>query len=177
MPARVVRAQVALAEGAGNMQVAAHRRRSCTWTPAGGMFTYEDRNYQGRSGWKEIVGPGGKDRSAALDGVSTGPDAGAAAGTEDRIFVDRSRRAGSPAGGAVSRGTRCAGGCTAPSVGARPGDGERRRPVVKGDFLSKLLGNIADLCSLWMILTGPRAAFVLGAMHAFTPWKISARRW
>src|SRR5215475_1692253 len=64
-PARVERAEIVLAEGAGNMQVA-RISADLMVEAAGGTLTYEDRNYQGRSGWKEIVIPGRKDRSAEL---------------------------------------------------------------------------------------------------------------
>jgi len=70
--ARVLRAHIALAEGAGNMPVA-RITADLQVDAAPGAFTYEDRNYQGRSGWKEIVGPGGKSRSAALTAYPQDP--------------------------------------------------------------------------------------------------------
>jgi hypothetical protein len=72
LPARVLHAQVALAEGAGNMQVL-RLTADLQVDAGGGTFTYEDRNYQGRSGWKEIVGPGGRDRSAGLTAYPQDP--------------------------------------------------------------------------------------------------------
>src|SRR6476646_3469063 len=72
MHARVLHAQVALAEGAGNMQVL-RLAADLQVDAAGGTFTYEDRNYEGRSGWKEIVGPGGRDRSAGLTAYPQDP--------------------------------------------------------------------------------------------------------
>ena len=72
LPVRVLRAQVALAEGAGNMQVL-RLTADLQVDAVGGKFTYEDLNYQGRSGWKEIVGPGGKDRSAGLTAYPQDP--------------------------------------------------------------------------------------------------------
>src|SRR4051794_23190910 len=52
VPARVMHAQIALAEGAGNMQVL-RLTADLQVDAAGGTLTYEDRNYPGRSGWKE----------------------------------------------------------------------------------------------------------------------------
>ena len=70
--ARVLGAQIVLAEGAGNMQVARITAEMRVDSGAG-AFTYEDRNYEGRSGWKEIVGPGDKDRSAGLTAYPQDP--------------------------------------------------------------------------------------------------------
>ncbi|HEY1492964.1 MAG TPA: hypothetical protein VGF49_00415, partial [Candidatus Solibacter sp.] len=70
--ARVERAAIVLAEGAGNMQVA-HITADLFVDAAGGAVTFEDRNYEGRSGWKEIVPPGKPDRSAELTAYPSDP--------------------------------------------------------------------------------------------------------
>jgi hypothetical protein len=70
--AHVERAAIVLAEGAGNMQVA-RITADLSVDAAGGPVTFEDRNYQGRSGWKEIVVPGARDRSAALTAYPSDP--------------------------------------------------------------------------------------------------------
>ena len=69
---RVVRAEAKLSEGAGNMRVA-RIEAELRLDAAPGPLIYEDRNYQGRSGWKEIVLPGGKSRSQALTAYPQDP--------------------------------------------------------------------------------------------------------
>ena len=68
---RVERAEITLADGAGNMPVA---RIAADLRVAGaGKVRYEDRNYAGRSGWKEIVMPGSEDQSRELTAYPQDP--------------------------------------------------------------------------------------------------------
>jgi nickel/cobalt transporter (NicO) family protein len=169
VPARVVRAHVALAEGAGNMQVA-RITADLQVDAAPGALTYEDRNYQGRSGWKEIVGPGGKDRSAALTAYPQDPMV--APPQELKAAFSWSPPAAPPAPPVESPGTQAPVAETAPSPDiappaiaptgtAAPGQ------VVKGDYLSRLLHR--DEIGWRLTLIGIAVAFGLGAMHAMSP--------
>ena len=167
IPVRVVRAQVALAEGAGNMQVA-RITADLQVEATAGRWTYEDRNYEGRSGWKEIVGPGGKDRSAGL--TSYPQDPMVAPPQELKTAFSWTAPTPSPV----------------PVVTAAPPSPEPVSPtnsstatpmtpvgpaaagqVVKGDYLSRLLHR--DEIGWRLTLIGIAVAFGLGAMHAMSP--------
>ena len=169
VPARVLRAHVALAEGAGNMQVA-RITADLRVDAAPGAFTYEDRNYQGRSGWKEIVAPGGKDRSAALTAYPRDPMV--APPQELTAAFSWTAPAASPARPVESPVTQApvampapapypAAPAIAPTGAAAPGQ------VVKGDYLSRLLHR--DEIGWQLTLIGIAVAFGLGAMHAMSP--------
>ena len=169
VPARVVRAHLALAEGAGNMQVA-RITADLEVDAAPGTFTYEDRNYQGRSGWKEIVGPGGKDRSAALtaypqDPMAAPPQELKAAFSWTAPAAPPAQPVESPVTPAPVAETAPAPYPTAPAIAsagtAAPGQ------VVKGDYLSRLLHR--DEIGWQLTLIGIAVAFGLGAMHAMSP--------
>jgi hypothetical protein len=131
--ARVERAGIVLAEGAGNMQVARITADLRVDAP-GGAVTFEDRNYQGRSGWKEVVAPGATDRSAGLTAYPQDPmlappqDVKASflwkAAPAAPVVAPRVETVAAPAAPAVT---------VAPAVHAAPGT------VVKGDYLSTLL--------------------------------------
>ncbi len=86
--ARVLRATITLAEGAGNMQTS-RIVADLAVDSRGGTLTYEDHNYQGRAGWKEIVLPGGKDRSAELTAYPQDPLVAPLAGPARVLSVDR----------------------------------------------------------------------------------------
>ena len=169
VPARVVRAHVALAEGAGNMQVA-RITADLQVDAAPGAFTYEDRNYQGRSGWKEIVGPGGKDRSAALtaypqDPMAAPPQDLKTAFSWTAPVAPPARPVDSPVTQApvveTSPTPYPAAPAIGPAIAAAPGQ------VVKGDYLSRLLHR--DEIGWQLTLIGIAVAFGLGAMHAMSP--------
>ncbi|MEO8597451.1 MAG: hypothetical protein ABI759_29305 [Candidatus Solibacter sp.] len=174
----VVRAQVKLSEGAGNMQVA-RIEADLRVDAALGAFTYEDRNYQGRSGWKEIVTPGGKSRSAELTAYPQDPmlappqDLQAAfswtapaappvrpaeTGTTEAPSV-AAVPAAAPAT-PVDPATAAAATVTA-ATAAAPGQ------VVKGDYLSRLLHR--EDIGWGLMLIGIAVAFGLGAIHALSP--------
>ena len=169
VPARLLRAEIALTEGAGNMQVA-RITADLRVDAAAGTFAYEDRNYQGRSGWKEIVGPGGKSRSAELTSYPLDPmvappqelktafswTAPAAPATRPLepvtppAPVSVTAQAPSPSAPAI-----------APAAAAAAGQ------VVKGDYLSRLLHR--EQIGWQLTLIGIAVAFGLGAMHAMSP--------
>jgi ABC-type nickel/cobalt efflux system permease component RcnA len=157
VPARVLRAQVVLAEGAGNMQVM-RLSADLQVDAKGGTLTYEDRNYEGRSGWKEIVGPGGRDRSSGLTAYPQDP----MVAPPQELKTAFSWVAPAPA----IRPTEVAplGAPSAPaSATAPPAAGQ----VVKGDYLSRLLHR--DEIGWQLTLIGIAVAFGLGAMHAMSP--------
>ena len=165
VPARVLRAQVALAEGAGNMQVL-RLTADLQVDAAGGTFTYEDRNYQGRSGWKEIVGPGGKDRSAGLTAYPQDPMVvppqelkTAFSWTAPAPAVRPAEPVASPAPVAVTAAPASSYAPCARAAGAGQ--------VVKGDYLSRLLHR--EEIGWQLTLIGIAVAFGLGAMHAMSP--------
>ncbi len=167
VPVRVMRAQVALAEGAGNMQVA-RITADLQVDAVAGALTYEDHNYEGRSGWKEIVGPGGRDRSAGLTAYPQDPMVAppqelktafswtAPVPAPVRPVVTVAPRSPGPVTSAPSTATS-----TAPAVPAAAGQ------VVKGDYLSRLLHR--DHIGWQLTLIGMAVAFGLGAMHAMSP--------
>jgi ABC-type nickel/cobalt efflux system permease component RcnA len=168
VPVRVVRAQIALAEGAGNMQVA-RITSDLQVDAAPGALTYEDRNYEGRSGWKEIVGPGGKDRSAGLTAYPQDPMIAppqelkttflwsAPAPKPARPEVTVTQRSPEPVKSTLSSPV-------APSTPAAPAAAGQ---VVKGDYLSRLLHR--EEIGWKLTLIGIVVAFGLGAMHAMSP--------
>ena len=112
--------------------------------------------------------PGRQGSQRRLDGLSAGPDGGAAAGTEDCIFVDRTAapavRPVEPVAHASARDPalrRHSAPATAPAGSAAAGQ------VVKGDYLSRLLHR--DEIGWQLTLIGIAVAFGLGAMHAMSP--------
>jgi nickel/cobalt exporter len=130
---------------------------------AAGTLSYEDRNYPGRAGWKEIViaaGPGASieratqgnaDRSRALTAY---PEGAAAAPPQDlRASVEWSAGATEAAKKVPE--------IVPAAPPASPGNS------VRGDFLSQLLhrGEIGA----GLVLLGMAVAFGLGAMHALSP--------
>jgi nickel/cobalt exporter len=153
-------------KGAGDMPV---MRIACDLeiAAAPGPLQYEDRNYAGRAGWKEIVVVGrDRDRSQALTAYPQDPTI--APPQDLRASVDWqpvapavSRKAPAPVDAPVMVAQ------TAAVTGGSPPQPEAPGTVVKGDYLSRLLhqGEIG-----WgMMLVGMAVAFGLGAMHALSP--------
>lgn len=142
-----------------------------------GQIAYEDRNYPGRAGWKEIVID--HDGSAALSQASHGAtdlSRGLATYPADPMITPpqdlTARVTWAPvvtsvpsAPPSVAATNAAATPTPAPSFTATqhiaPGS------VVKGDYLSRLLQHKEIGWS--MILFGVLAAFGLGAMHAMSP--------
>jgi ABC-type nickel/cobalt efflux system permease component RcnA len=155
--ARVERASMVLSEGAGNMQVA-RITADLRVDAEGGAVTFEDRNYEGRSGWKEIVAPGAKDRSAGLTAYPQDPMLAPPQDVKARFLWKsaplKAPRVETTAAPAVP---------TAPSPIAAPAPGT----VVKGDYLSKLLHR--EQIGWDLTLIGIAVAFALGCMHAMSP--------
>jgi ABC-type nickel/cobalt efflux system permease component RcnA len=152
---RVEKAEITLADGAGNMPVA-RIASDLRVTPAG-EIAYQDRNYAGRAGWKEIVTPGGEDRSKELTAYPLDPLAAPPQELRAAFAVKAApvmRPAPAPA--------------ASPAAGTPlPAGGPPAGTVVRGDYLSRLLhrGEIG-----WgLTLLGMAVAFGLGAMHALSP--------
>ncbi|MEO8369047.1 MAG: hypothetical protein ABI806_07610 [Candidatus Solibacter sp.] len=158
---RVVHAEAKLSEGAGNMQVA--RIEALLHVDAApGALAYEDRNYQGRSGWKEIVLPGGKSRSTALTAYPQDP---MLAPPQELTAAFSWTAPAAPVVPAVIRPAEPLA-TEAPLTPAAPAPAAPGQ-VVKGDYLSRLLHR--EEIGWQLTLLGIAVAFGLGAMHAMSP--------
>ncbi len=134
---------------------------------AAGRLEYEDRNYAGRAGWKEIVIRAGQgialetatqrdqDRSRALTAYPRDPTV--APSQDLRASVEWTVAAPQVAAQRKPEIVPA----PSPPVAAPPGT------IVRGDFLSQLL-NKREL-GLSMVLLGLGVAFCLGAVHALSP--------
>ena len=168
---------VAMADGAGGKQVMRINIR-LRLPVAAGKLEYEDRNYAGRPGWKEIVIRAGQgaaletatqsdqDRSQALTAYpqdpTIAPPQDLRASVEWTVAAPQVAAAKKPEiVPAPATPTPVAASTAAASTGAAPGT------VVRGDFLSQLL-NQREL-GLGMVLLGLAVAFCLGAIHALSP--------
>ena len=153
-----------MADGAGGMQVMRVNIR-LRLPVAAGKLEYEDRNYAGRAGWKEIVistGQGAaletatqrdQDRSQALtrypQDPTVAPPQDLRASLEWIVAAPQA---------AVGR---------KPEIVPAPQQPLALGTVVRGDFLSQLL-NKREM-GLGMVLLGLAVAFCLGAIHALSP--------
>ncbi|HMC60941.1 MAG TPA: hypothetical protein VKJ01_17245, partial [Candidatus Solibacter sp.] len=172
---RVEKAELFLADGAANMKVArivADLRVSS----ATGALTYEDRNYNGRAGWKEIVirsGPGVEiqsasstagDRSAELTAYPQDP---MLAPPQDLQAALRWTATPAPAP-AVSRTQPAVTAQVASPITTAPSpSADAAGTVVRGDYLSRLLNR--SQIGWGLTLIGIAVAFGLGAVHAMSP--------
>ena len=172
--------EVTMADGAGGMRVMRVNMR-LRLAVAGGRLDYEDRNYAGRAGWKEIVIAGGDgaaietttardlDRSRALTAYPQDPTVAppqdvraslewtvAAAQARPKKIVTAPARAA-----IVAPANPPAPTAPVPAQASAPGT------VVRGDFLSQSL-NKREI-SWGMVLIGLAVAFSLGAIHAMSP--------
>jgi nickel/cobalt exporter len=160
-------AELALAEGAGGLAVGRITAR-LELPPGRGRLELEDRNYAGRAGWKEIViaagegarlvqaSHGSTDRSKALTEYPAEP---AIAPPQDlrATLAWRVDERETVAQRDVASSVPSAPAATQPAAGT----------VVKGDFLSRMLGNRG--LTLGMMALGLLVAFGLGGMHALSP--------
>jgi nickel/cobalt transporter (NicO) family protein len=172
--------KVTLADGAGGMQVM--RVNMQLHLPiAQGKLEYEDHNYAGRAGWKEIVIAAGEGASVerATQGDTDRSQALTAYPQDPTIAPPQDVRASLEwtAGGArIGRSKKpvlvpaqaAAAPVSSPSATAPvPPQGSAAGTVVRGDFLSQLL-NKREI-GLGMVLIGLAVAFGLGAIHAMSP--------
>ena len=166
--ARMQRVSVTVNDGAGGMAVL-QVRMEAEVPVSPGPVEYEDLNFAGRPGWKEIViagsaaatltraTPPSGDRSRALTSYPSEMEKNAPQDTRASFdwTIGRATPASLPATPAPSRAD------AAPARNNTPGN------LVRGDYLSRLLSR-QDI-GWGMILIGLAAAFGLGAMHALSP--------
>ncbi len=150
-------AQLAIADGAGNLPVLRITTRAHV-PVRGGSLHYEDGNYPGRTGWKEIVIGGGRDVTHGLTQYPSDPTVA----PPQNLRTDLKLRDAEPVVTAAIPAAP-----TAPAPVAKRPALSQPGAVVRGDFLSKMLHerNITP----WMMLIAILSAFALGAAHALTP--------
>jgi ABC-type nickel/cobalt efflux system permease component RcnA len=168
---RTVDASAVVQEGAGGLPVL--RVTITAALPALRTIEYEDLNYPSRTGWKEIViaphggvriaeaTQGAEDRSRALELYPS--DATVAPPQDVKASFHWSPSATAPS--VISNRP-----ATQPQPRAAVVALQPSRPigaVVRGDFLSRMLGGAAITPA--MMLIGIAVAFGLGAMHALSP--------
>ena len=171
--------EVVMADGAGGMRVMRVNIRLRVAVTSG-RLEYEDRNYAGRAGWKEIVIAGGRgaalesatgrdlDRSQALTAYpqdpTVAPPQDLQASLEWTVAAPHAQ-ANKPeivtAPAAPVAASSPAPTAAVPAQASAPGT------VVRGDFLSQLL-NKKEI-GFGLALIGMAVAFVLGAIHAMSP--------
>jgi ABC-type nickel/cobalt efflux system permease component RcnA len=182
LPLRLMSVSPTAVEGAGGLPVL---RISVTAeaVPQPGEVTYEDRNFPGRAGWKEIVidhdpavaigksSQGDKDLSKALTFYPTDPSVTQPQDLTARVdWVPVPLRAAASSRKPVTPTVPVP---VAPSAHqTEPVPFSQRQSegpgfVVRGDFLSRMLER-REL-SGGLILVGMLVAFGLGAMHAMSP--------
>ena len=183
VPIRFQKAAPEVADGAADMPVL-RVTINASLPPSSGAFEYEDSNYQGRTGWKEIVvvphdgvslgssTAAAQDRSHAL---SAYPADAIAAPPQDLkasfAWAANAQRAVAPvpeppAVAASQPSPQMATAKSAPSY-ADQQQSKAMGTVVRGDYLSRMLHGREITFS--MMLIGVCVAFGLGAMHALSP--------
>ena len=176
-------ASFVIADGAGNLPIL-RITVGMKLASSGGRIQYEDHNYEGRAGWKEIViqpgagarieeaSQGDQDRSQALSKYPPDP---MVAPPQD-LRADFSWVSNGPVTTTLNKPVR-----VRPVIRAIPQPASKPAPppssvtlqtapagsVVRNDFLSRLLHR--DRLPLNMILIALLVAFGLGAAHALTP--------
>jgi nickel/cobalt exporter len=179
---KFVTAEIKLSEGAGGLQVA-RIASTLHLDHVKGKLEFEDHNFAERAGWKEIVihsgdgvaiskaSQGDTDRSKALteypaDPATSAPPQDLRASVEWQTQRPATTKKVTPTIIPMQQPqpvlTQAA--TPAPSSAAAQ---QSPGAVVKGDFLSRMLGN-KDI-GLGLILIGIAVAFGLGAVHALSP--------
>ncbi len=183
---RLEGAQLAVAEGAGGLPVI-RITADLTLPVTAGKIEYEDRNYPDRAGWKEIVIQAGegarlrkasqtdRDRSKALtaypEDLTAAPPQDVRAALEWTVYapvaVGTTGAPEKPEIVPAVQPQQASAAETSGGAASRPPEEKAAGTVVRGDYLSQLLGN-RDLT--WpMMLAGIAVAFGLGAVHALSP--------
>jgi nickel/cobalt transporter (NicO) family protein len=159
LPLRLGSVSVTATEGAGGMPTL--RIRMAANAPAQrGTLAYEDRNYPGRAGWKEIVvGQGATDLSGGLTHYPADPTVTPPQDLTARIPI-------------VLPADRPAEVAPEPQLPPAQPSFSQQQPaapgtVVRGDYLSQLLRQ-HDI-GWGLTLLGIIAAIGLGSMHALSP--------
>ncbi len=193
--AKFERATLAIADGAGNLPILRITTKAHV-DARGGDLAFEDRNFAGRAGWKEIVigaGNGATLRKASQSDTDISraltqypPDPTIAPPQDLRAELDWMVEqpviaATKPVEKAAEKRvavnphvptliSKIPQPRSAPAAAAPATMTTRSAPagaVVRGDFLSKLLHQRE--ITPWMMLVAIACAFVLGAAHALTP--------
>lgn len=172
---RFAGASLTMAPGAGGVSVM--RISSLLKLPvAAGSLSYQDHNYPGRAGWKEVViaaGPGvsitrashdDTDRSQALTAYPADPTVAPPQDLKASLEWTLGAAVRPPA---ISQRAAPAPPKAALVTSPVPPQPAAAGTVVRGDFLSRLLhrGDIG----IGLVLLGMVVAFGLGAMHALSP--------
>jgi ABC-type nickel/cobalt efflux system permease component RcnA len=172
LPLRVSSVTPTTTEGAGGMPILRIAIVAGAAVQPGGV-SYEDGNYPGRAGWKEIVLNDAKDISRGLTYYPTDPGITPPQDLAARATVSPNITPAAPVAPAVlppvlrpaPEPTFAQPSFTQPSFAQQqpsaPGS------VVRGDYLSRLLQN--RNLGWQLILFGILAAFGLGTMHALSP--------
>jgi nickel/cobalt exporter len=179
-------AELAVSDGAGNLPVVRiTTKMKLTVVP--GYLKYEDHNFEGRAGWKEIViGAGGtglvridsashgdQDRSQALTAYPPNPleappqdlRAEFKWSADAPLMTSTSTKSSTRA--QIVRPIAQPASTPAPTPAALTAKNAPAGTVVRNDFLSKLLRR--DQIPFNMILIAMVVAFGLGGAHALTP--------
>jgi ABC-type nickel/cobalt efflux system permease component RcnA len=157
-------------EGAGGMPTL-RIQMAATAVAGPGDVGYEDRNYPGRAGWKEIVvGQGTGDLSGGLTlyptdpGISPPQDLTARVSVAPPLPMNRPASRPSPSPQVVASPS-------APQPSPQPSFSQQQPAapgtVVRGDYLSRLLRQ--RYIGWGLTLLGLIAAIGLGAVHALSP--------
>ena len=184
LTAVIERTSVVVADGAGGMPVMRVTAELSVAVPGGGQVNYEDPNFGGRTGWKEVVTGGAADRSQALavypaETTSAPPQDLRATVVVPPAPLPVSQSVAPPV--APTSPKARAASLPKPEQGAGPEDtpspahpavaggpqDSSAGTMVRGDFLSTLLSR-REL-PFELALLGLGAAFVAGAMHAMSP--------
>jgi nickel/cobalt transporter (NicO) family protein len=181
-------AELAITDGAGNLPVARITTKMKV-VAVPGYLKYEDRNFEGRAGWKEIVigaghvgtgmvridsaSQGDQDRSQALTAYPPNPleappqDLRAEFQWSADAPLMTSTPAKSPTHAQIVRPIAQPVSTPAPTPAALTAKNAPAGTVVRNDFLSKLLRR--EQIPFNMILIAMVVAFGLGGAHALTP--------
>ncbi len=179
---KFVRTEIKLSDGAGGLSVA--RITTTFELPAlTSPLTFEDRNFPDRAGWKEIVirsgagteilkaSQGDIERSKALTEYpadpTSAPPQDLRASVEWKVSAPLVSKTAQPRIVPIQQPTPVAAVSAAPPPSSTPSVAQAPGTVVKGDYLSRLLGK-KDIGLGWL-LVGMAVAFGLGSAHALTP--------
>lgn len=179
---KFVRTEIKLSDGAGGLSVA--RITTTFELPAvKSPLSFEDRNFPDRAGWKEIVirsgagveivkaSQGDVERSKALTEYpadpTSAPPQDLRASVEWTVALPLVSKTTPPRIVPIQQPEPVAAVSAAPPPSSTPSVAQAPGTVVKGDYLSRLLGK-KDIGLGWLLL-GMAVAFGLGAAHALTP--------
>ncbi len=153
---RVLGARARLQPGQGGLDILRFEGEFAADAPAEGTLAYEDANFDGQIGWREITAVGHD--GAALSGSSVPVDS-----VSDALRSYPDDLLSSPLDVRVAT-TSFAPGASVPSSGSQSDD-TAGRPGVEGGPFAGLLANEGA----WLMLVGIAIAVALGAWHALLP--------